>query len=348
MNRCEFKKEPVDMRLMVLRFLKKLWIAAAVAVAGTLLTGGIYFGLKLVGPLRRYQAQSMYFIEFATDPRLNDAYSYYNDYTWNVWISSDEFVSRIQAELTTEMTDEELRTYLFADLPADLRMPVTIITTPDRDLTMEVVRAVEKTLLKLPEFQKEVEKVRVVDSPEEAVLVTGKNEFVRFSVLSFLSFFLVSAFLLWGFLLWDPSVFLPSTFERRYRIPMLGTLKSPDLKTNFEYLFEGREKIAFTAVSGETDLTEAKEAFLSAAGQENADKEITCVPALLQCPEAAETMRQSDGVLLLVEAGQRNAKRIEYILELMAKQEISVTAALLWNADEKLIRRYYFGSKKEN
>lgn len=345
-----FAKEPMDFRLLGLRFLKKIWIVLVAAVIGTLLAGGVYLGTKVIGPLRQYQAQSMYFIEFATDPRLDDAYSYYNDYTWNVWISTDEFVNRIQSKLTTEMTDETLRGYLFADLPADLRMPVSIITTPDEALTMEIVGAAEQTFMEMPEFQREIESVRVVSSPDKAEPVTGGKEVFRVCFLSFLGCFLTGACILLWYLIWEPSIFLPSTFEKRYKIPMLGTVNSVDLKVNYDYLLSDAQDIALTAVCGETDLNAVRELLLGEMDITECEspKVITCVPALLQCPEAAERLRKADGVILTVEAGMRNAKQIEYTLELFAKQDIRVTAALLWEADETLIKCYYFGSKKDN
>lgn len=345
-----FAKEPMDMRLLILRFIKKIWIVIVATIVGTLLIGGIYILTKVVGPFRQYQAQSMYYVEFATDPRLNEAYSYYNDYTWNVWISTDEFVSRIQSGLETKMTDQELRGYLFADLPADLRMPVSIITTSDKELTMEIVKAVEGAFLEMSKFQKEVESVRVVESPDEAVLVTGGSEIARVFILGAIGCFLASVSILLWYLIWDPSIYLPSTFEKRYGIPMLGTVNSVDLKVNFDYLLKDAGDIALTAVLGETDLTAVKELLISQLKVSECEmtQVITCVPAPIQCPEGLETLRKAGGVILSVEAGRRNAKQVEYTLELLKKQDIKVSAALLWEADEALIKYYYFGGKKDN
>ncbi len=65
------------------------------------------------------------------------------------------------------------------------------------------------------------------------------------------------------------------------------------------------------------------------------------VPAPILCPESAEALRRADGVLLVVQAGLHAGKPLEYVLEFLAEQDIVVTAALLWNADELLIRSYY-------
>lgn len=65
------------------------------------------------------------------------------------------------------------------------------------------------------------------------------------------------------------------------------------------------------------------------------------VPAPILCLESAEALRRADGVLLVVQAGLHAGKPLEYVLEFLAEQDIDVTAALLWNADELLIRSYY-------
>ena len=70
------------------------------------------------------------------------------------------------------------------------------------------------------------------------------------------------------------------------------------------------------------------------------------VPAPILCPESAEALRRADGVLLVVQAGLHAGRPLEYVLEFLAEQDIDVTAALLWNADELLIRSYYLLGKE--
>ena len=58
-------------------------------------------------------------------------------------------------------------------------------------------------------------------------------------------------------------------------------------------------------------------------------------------------MREADGLLLVVKAGKRAGKHLEYELEYLKTQEIGVSAVLLWEADEWLIRTYYMLQTKE-
>lgn len=75
------------------------------------------------------------------------------------------------------------------------------------------------------------------------------------------------------------------------------------------------------------------------------EPEWLAVPAPILCPEGAEALRRADAVLLVVRAGLHVGKPLEYVLEFLAEQEVGVTAALLWNADEALIRMYYLLGK---
>ena len=70
--------------------------------------------------------------------------------------------------------------------------------------------------------------------------------------------------------------------------------------------------------------------------------EYVAVPSPLLCPESGETLRKADAFLLAVPAGERVGKRLEAVLEYLHTQDCPVDGAFLWNADEQLIRSYYF------
>ena len=63
-------------------------------------------------------------------------------------------------------------------------------------------------------------------------------------------------------------------------------------------------------------------------------------------PDAYEKMRASEGVLLLVGAGTCGGKQIEHMLHSLKIQDCPVKGALLCEADEKLLKCYYFGRRK--
>ena len=72
------------------------------------------------------------------------------------------------------------------------------------------------------------------------------------------------------------------------------------------------------------------------------DREWIAVPSPLLCPESAGTLRAADVVLLAVPAGATVGKRLEAVLEYLTAQDCKVDLDSTWNADETLIRSYYF------
>ena len=118
----------------------------------------------------------------------------------------------------------------------------------------------------------------------------------------------------------------------------MGTVNSPELKANLAHLFGERSRIAVCAVS---DSVNPAEVIAALQGKEQSRREWIPVPAPVLCPETCEAMRRTEGILLVVKAGKRAGKQLEYDMEYLETQEIKVDAVLLWDADEWLLRTYY-------
>lgn len=365
MRECAYGKEPLDFKLMCLLLIKRIWMFVVATAVGGLLVGGTYFVTEiLLGEGVTYQATSTYYVEYGTDPQTGNEITYINGVTWDTtWIKSDEFIQNVRElvggkaqEMTgMELTAERLKGYLSAALPSDLRMPTTTVKTESTELTMLLIPAVEEAMVMFganPEYR-EIDEIKVVISPEFAERTVIDDRTVNAVILgAFLG--LLFAAVTWCIRYFlDDSVYVPTTFEYRYDIPMLGTLESPYLRENFKHLFAGKEKIAVLGVNSDADIASVtKELDKTLWGNKASEAEhsnhmrtagwqLTAMPGLEQCPEALECIREQDGLLLCVEAGARDGKRIEELLQLFKKQEIAVTAALLTDADEVLQKVYY-------
>lgn len=146
------------------------------------------------------------------------------------------------------------------------------------------------------------------------------------------------------FLLWELSrdgIWLPTTLRRRYGLHSLGTVESTGFAENVKYLLEKADahKIAVCGALPEADPQETVDRLREL---QPIDREWIAVPSPLLCPESAETLRAADVVLLAVPAGATVGKRLEAVLEYLTAQDCKVDGAFLWNADETLIRSYYF------
>ena len=116
------------------------------------------------------------------------------------------------------------------------------------------------------------------------------------------------------------------------------------------YLLREGGSIAVTAVSKDIPVEEVT-AFLqekaAATDGKTADKEVKGGVLLRACgcveeePKRAEELRCAKSVILVTASGRRDGKRIEKVLAFLKKQDVTVSCAFLWDADEKLIKRYY-------
>lgn len=358
---CAYGKEPLDGKLLVLRLIKKIWVFFVAALLGAVACGSIYFLQKIVfGEGVTYEAASTYYVDYGTDPLTENAFTYINGATWNdMWIKSDAFVADIlektgkeaAAILGEPLTADMVKGYFSADLPSDLRMPTTTVKTPNEELTMLLKAALEEEMVAFGTDggQKEINGIRVVISPTKAEKTVIDNRTVRACVLgAILAVFFTFVVMVICFVA-DDSIYVPTTFEYRYGIPMLGTIKSPELLENFKTLCGGKDKLSLVCVDEEVAVTDVAEELKERLGNAGEKVQLVGMPGILTCPEALDRVKETEGLLLLVCAGARDGKRIEYMLNLLKKHEITVTAALLIREDEGLQKAYYLpGIVKKN
>ena len=321
MWQCAYAKEPFDLRLFVLQSIRRWkWILLGV-IAGIILIGGGYY-LKNVtfGGKIPYEVTNKFYIEYAVDPETGDRYSYFEAYTWEDWMKSDTLVPQMLEKLSVEMSAEEFVTYYEATLPADLRIPYFTVTHPDKDMALEISTILAETMKKFGESQLQIDCVEWMDmvGPE---LQFRDIRTVRAIVLGAIVGFFVALFGMAFVGIVDEKIYVPETFVYRYDIPMLGYVDeegcvSPEVAENLTRFFGELHEI------GEINAADAE-----------------------ALTDAAETLRAMDGNLLLVPAGEVHGKTIEFLLNQCKAQSITITAALLVNADGSLINQYRFGRK---
>lgn len=343
-----YGKEPFDLRLTVLSMIRNLHIIIGLTVLGTLLFGGGYYVKNvLLNKTVKYTVTSTYKVSYEQTPDEPGDY-YMNSMTWSTYVHTKEFLDGVWANLGEETlgdyseyvsSADELAGMFEAKLDSDILIPSTVVTTDSQKWTLLLAKAVEKTIVEdLVENNEQIAAIKIIDPAQQATEmmpdVRPLRAFVLSGILSL--FFVVVVWLLRE--LEDDSIRLPVTLRRRYGLASVGTVHSPQLKANIDYLFGDRKRIAVCAAGDGIDPAEVVKCLEKDAMQ---CREWIAVPTPLLCPEACEVMREADGVLLVTEAGSHVGKPMEYVLECLDTQDVKVTAALLWNADEWLIRTYY-------
>lgn len=341
-----YGKEPFDLRLTVLRILGRWKLIIMCTLGGTLLLGGLYCvkNILLRGETQ-YQAESTYRVDYAVDD-ADVSSTAINAYTWDTYVHTGEFLdgvrSRLQDEELIRLNNEELGELIEGNLESDWRVPSTVVITDSPEKSVAIARAVEGTMTNdFPDGIKEIESIRVIDAAEAREVIPDVRAGRAFALAAVLSFFFTLLILLLKEI-GDDSIWLPSTVSHRYGLKVLGTPESRELVQNISYLFEGKEEAAVCTVQEHINPAEIAEALNKAYADAGAGKmNFYAVPAPMLCPEGAEILRKAQGILLAVEAGAHAGKQFEYVAEFLAQQDCEITAIILWNADEKLLRRYY-------
>ena len=189
---------------------------------------------------------------------------------------------------------------------SDTRIVTTTVTTNEPQLTMQINEAMILAMQDFGENQKEIAAVRILQQPEEASLVIADVRTFRACMLGLVIFVFIALLTMFCYFILDDSIYVPITFERRYHVPMAGTVEDPQMPELLSVLTEG--------------------------------KEVEQIP--VDTTISPEVLAKKQEVILLVKAGAHNGKQIEQMLSLCVKCHVKVVAAILTDADQKLVKAY--------
>lgn len=409
---CNYGKEPLDIRLLVLRFLRKSPLILLAALLGVLCVGGPYFLRKVTfGPAKEYEAVTDFYIDYAVQ-ESGEEYTYFNQTTWTQLITDDVFTDKIlthmsgvkisgeeddpqaadprdaeewsaslpDVEKAAGITKRELQGYLYATMLSDTRIVTTTVTTNDPELTMKIERALLWAMEDFGREQKEIAGVRILQEPAEASPVIADVRTFRACMLGAVIFIFVTVFYLLIYFVLDEGIHIPAVFERRYGVPMLGTIHSGELPVLAEKLLSDGENLCepvLVTVDEKVRPEQVRDALAELGIKVSEDKNLNkmlckligggalkaggCVKPGEESGNQIEVSAKGWGknekrteiltnehfealkskkLLLVVKAGAHNGKRIEKLLDFCRKCGLDIAAALLWEADERLIRAY--------
>ena len=346
MQESNYAREPVDLKLLVLRLVRQAGWILGVTALGMLLFGGGYYLKKVVLSAKLYAAESLYQVEYEAAPE--DVPSVYiNNATWDTWMGTKEFLDLVYEELAgsedANIDRETMKTYLSADLKSNLMMPNTVVTTKDPGLSLRLAAAVERAMQRFPSLQEGlIKRVDVVDPAGRATLVNDARPLNALILSGVVTFFLTLV-LLSIKELGDDSIRLPKYLESRYGLKTPGSLKSFGFAENMRYLLRDCKRIGILAAWGQPS-----EEAVATVKKVCDEQEVIPFLDIRRSPEAAEKLRELDGLVIAADSGRGAGKHLEEILEYLKVQDCPVKAAFLQDADETLLGWYYWrpGKKK--
>ncbi len=338
MWQCNYADETIDKKLFWLCTLKKLWILAAGICAASLLVGGGYFLCRnLSASEKQYCAQGDVYVDYIPEDGYGISTVYLNEDVWKALVKSDAFVEKVAERLAQEninISREQILESVDASLEKETRIVTVKATTADPVISEIMAEALLQAVLDYGNDYKDVASAYVLTAVGGAKRVVTDDWTGRLFLLGAVLGAFVS---LTGILLsvtLDDSVYVPEQFERRYGIKMFGIAGEEQTNENITYALREAKRVVLTApeevAAGET------ESALQALLGENV--RVETVPGQTGY---TDTLRQADGIVLAVESGRHDGKKIENLLRFLDQQGCTVTGAILLYPDERLLRQYY-------
>ena len=243
------------------------------------------------------------------------------------------------------------------------------------------MEATQKSLVHLGETDRLFDSIEVYSTVEPRQIVWD-NRTVNAAVTGAVVGLAVSLLLLAFYYVMDDSVYVARDVEKRYGIPVLGMFASGrdgqekesygrEFAANYAYLCRNAVTVAVAALDAAADALDAAREMEAAAGKGSAPERGRELHGAERMPEAVQTaaaggnglpqlcvagsveegeevyrkIRETDGVILTVRFGGGNGKRLERTLGNLEKQDCGILGIVIIKAEEKFLRRYYFGKK---
>lgn len=331
-------KDPFDLRLSVLRMIRRLPAIIAVTALLTILLGGGYYLKNVTFRQKSYIASTTFSMEYADENwAVNN--TFINEYTWNVWVQTDEFLNFVEKHLSDAgLQENELGAGLSASVPSDLRMVTISFASKDAAQANHVMEAVGAAMTEdFSKGMKDVASIRVIDveaAAENLKTVKPVRAFVLAAVIGLFTGVVLFLFLEILF----EQIWLPESLTSRFGIKNAGIPETELFWENLKYFFDGKKRVAICPTDQELDPKEIADALQKKGILK--DTEWIPVPCPTLTPSEAAKLREMDGILLVVGAGE-DIKRLQAILDFFASQDCTITAATLWNEDTWLLKCYY-------
>ena len=218
---CKYENEPADLKLLLIYFIKRMRFVVYFVIFGALLFASAYY-LKtfVLVEEHEYVATGELYLVYDDSVRLENVYI--SDYTWQNLIHTDKAIEYAMSHISSNVTEEELKSAVTAGLVSDVRFVTLKVTTNDPDLSVEIAQAFQLAIIEFGEEMVDIESVTVFTEADSAVETVSDNRTGRMACTGAVVGCILSVF---GILLqyvFDDSIYVASQFERRFGIPVIG------------------------------------------------------------------------------------------------------------------------------
>lgn len=326
MNKIRYADAGMDLRKLMLSFLRRSWIVLLAAAAGAAAGALIYLGLHTVREgQREYRAVSKLYLDFAAD-ETGQVYQEYNGYTWNDLMRTDPILDVIMEELGASYDRKEAAEAIKAEILSDLRLLTITVTTKSPEETDAILRAADHSLEQLGQGAKEFTQIRTIQE-DTAALVVADSRLTQAVCLGAAGAFAAAVLVLLFCYILDDRIVTPTDLRAVTELPFAGYLE-----------ICGEEGASFAAERLREDC-ESNLAYLKAKHGEL--RLIEADPRRRLGEQELAELRGAEGLVICVPYGKVHAVFLALFLEQLSVRECSAAAVVITGAESRFLGAYY-------
>lgn len=343
-----YMQRSINWKKIRLLYRKKAWLIIMTAIFAAVLAAGCYRVVcALTDEGQFYRVSSDYYITFNFDEYENSV-DYYNAYTWDNILRDDPIVDEALVNLPKDYTKDEVKASITGEMLGDYR----ILTVHSTHMNPERARTIaEAYVISLGCFADKIEMLDTIElwSQEDCIPVEEADLTANASVLGALLGLVTALIICSIHYVLDDSIYLESDFAERFDVPFMGTMTrkgsdlcKQELKDNLSYLLkeENGYHLVFAPMNIDTEkyaATEKQEILLNEIKTLNNRIE----GSLSLQGEDLEILRKSNGAVLMLPWGSKNGNIVEKTIAFLQKQDCRLVGAIVYDADDKFLKRYY-------
>lgn len=336
-----YMQRQIDWKRVWMLFSKKIWLVLVSIFIGALVGG---LTCKLVDIIKDkgqfYCVSSDYYITFTEGENGVD---YYNAYTWDTILRDDPVVDVVMENLPVDFSREEVKAAITGEMIGDYRILTVYAKSLDPQFAVTVADAYEIGLAKFADKLDMLDSIELW-SQEEVAPVVENDYVVNVALFGSAAGFILSLLLLAFFYILDDSIYIENDFAARFNIPFLGIIT----KAGSEYAMqELKDNLAYFCKEGGNYYLVAWDNCIDTKDMDTLIELSPAVKGMLSVQgEDLNTLRKSDGVVIVLPWGGRNGRIADKLVTFLKKQNCNIAGAVLTNADDTFLKTYYLGKVK--
>lgn len=330
--------EPVDGRLFLLRFIRKIHIVIISVIIGALFVCGCHVLYRALTPAV-YMTEGDLHLDYIPESNAN-LMIVYNEYVWEQMSADSAFIDSI-VSADPSLDREAVKDSFFATLKSDNKILTFQVKNTDPELCLRIADAAMKGGREFVESLPEITGTEIIGEPYYPEVVSFETRALRALVLGAILGLLTSAFIISYIIVSDDRIFLPETIEKRYHTPCAGSENSPALADSLSDLAGDDGFVIASTLPAEkiSDITEK----LKKAGALVSGKALNLIN-----PEEKDTVKAVKEItypVVYVFSSLYDMKADQRALSLLSRFDKEPMCAILADPDEALINAYYLGKR---